>query len=1261
MAAILTSASQFRRLWHRRQFPWCVRRHWITGLAIWIACFAVPATLRAATIQAGDVTLALGPTFFLDEAANGGGDADIHEPNVLAYDRSFSGLLTRNQGATRVTLTGFGFAAHTNAAANDATSVAVTFTYLGADELPGGGDDVVIGTATGTYNFTIGGEYVFAFDAPLTADLTITGTLFRIQIAPTNAGGTGSLKMKTPAAVNYQPKLSVAGFLPLQINPGRLNLAKFQSVTTDSLASQRPASYVTDGVSGNDNRWQSQGVGPHWARVDFPFPVEIGSAQLCSGSDDANPIIDGNIQYLSGSTWVNIPGAVLAGNTNVERNFVFDLPVTASSFRVYSPDATVLIRELALYPSNGPSGFPLGTDFTHNLAYQHPVVASASTAGNYAMNAVDGRASTYFWKTATAGTNTLDIDLRVSTKIGSAHLYSGSIGVSPLPGFVLKYWDGSAWQNIPGATVAGNSTADLTVPFTTPVTTSQVRLEFTNPGTTSIRELCIFPANTGNTGYPIGTNITETGAIAKFDTYNDAFYQISNPSSSRFIAVASGGQPALDQAGLTTAQGQYQVLLNLSNGTYRLRNRATGKCLSGAQLSKTPGEALSDAPYSALPHQDWILDPLGAGAFHLINQWSGLVIDTQGAATSQGTPLIQATANSSPTQRWQFAYSTYYPKKGIGNATRASDFQPKWVYNWGRLNNQTLAADASFYPMQWGNYSWDIGSAQGPIWQEYSSWRKRADNIHLLAFNEPDSQSNVEFNTAITLWPRMQSLDLPLVSPAPASMSNGWLASFYTQAETLGYRVDYTALHTYPSPNGGSSDNLVNFLQTGYNNWQRPIVFTEFSFADWYGSGNWSEEDNYQCLAEFLWRAESLPYLRKYALFPWTETASNPQPANPWQRFTPAPRSNSWDIAGNLTAFGKLYAAWDSDTTVRDGKSYILHHKGSRKRLANLLATGPDGRTIRVDGSSVNWSLAPSGTAGRYHVVSSRDGRRLSSISGAAPTLAIAGSTGPDVEWTLTEFQYGWYYLGHPASSKRLQLSYNNTTAVATYSMVANTTTGDPVLWRFVVPAVVENTAPVLAAIPPQTANQGALLTFTASATDTDLPANTLTFSLVGAPVGASINSVSGVFTWTPTVPQGPGTFNFTVRVSDGNLTNEQAVSVTVAGVFPSSEVDTDGDGLSDLLEYAFLTDPGISNGNPFRTSGASAGATTLEFPWNWQATRISWQLRHGQDLSNIAAWPVVPPGPTTITRDGTIDRITVSPTMAYPDHGFYVLKVIGN
>ena len=78
------------------------------------------------------------------------------------------------------------------------------------------------------------------------------------------------------------------------------------------------------------------------------------------------------------------------------------------------------------------------------------------------------------------------------------------------------------------------------------------------------------------------------------------------------------------------------------------------------------------------------------------------------------------------------------------------------------------------------------------------------------------------------------------------------------------------------------------------------------------------------------------------------------------------------------------------------------------------------------------------------------------------------------------------------------------------------------------------NDAPVLAPIGAKSIDEGTLLSFTATATDVDLPANTLTFSLdAGAPAGASIDPATGVFTWTPTEAQGPGVYPVTVRVTD--------------------------------------------------------------------------------------------------------------------------------
>jgi hypothetical protein len=85
------------------------------------------------------------------------------------------------------------------------------------------------------------------------------------------------------------------------------------------------------------------------------------------------------------------------------------------------------------------------------------------------------------------------------------------------------------------------------------------------------------------------------------------------------------------------------------------------------------------------------------------------------------------------------------------------------------------------------------------------------------------------------------------------------------------------------------------------------------------------------------------------------------------------------------------------------------------------------------------------------------------------------------------------------------------------------------------------NTPPDLAAISNRMVNVGEAVSFTASAFDPDFPAQGLAFGfLSGAPGGASIDNLSGVFFWTP----GP---------SDAGTTNSIGVTVADFGSPPLS------------------------------------------------------------------------------------------------------------
>jgi len=78
------------------------------------------------------------------------------------------------------------------------------------------------------------------------------------------------------------------------------------------------------------------------------------------------------------------------------------------------------------------------------------------------------------------------------------------------------------------------------------------------------------------------------------------------------------------------------------------------------------------------------------------------------------------------------------------------------------------------------------------------------------------------------------------------------------------------------------------------------------------------------------------------------------------------------------------------------------------------------------------------------------------------------------------------------------------------------------------------NTAPTLAALPDQTVVAGTTLIVTNLAGDAESPPQTLTFSLLNPPAGASINASNGVMVWRPAIAQAPATNLIAVQVADG-------------------------------------------------------------------------------------------------------------------------------
>ncbi len=95
------------------------------------------------------------------------------------------------------------------------------------------------------------------------------------------------------------------------------------------------------------------------------------------------------------------------------------------------------------------------------------------------------------------------------------------------------------------------------------------------------------------------------------------------------------------------------------------------------------------------------------------------------------------------------------------------------------------------------------------------------------------------------------------------------------------------------------------------------------------------------------------------------------------------------------------------------------------------------------------------------------------------------------------------------------------------------------------------NTPPTLAPIANQVVNVGQTVAFTASATNTDQPPQTLTYSLLAGATNATLNTSSGAFSFRPLVAQANSTNTFTLKVSDNGTPSMSATQSFFVAVNP--------------------------------------------------------------------------------------------------------------
>jgi len=220
-----------------------------------------------------------------------------------------------------------------------------------------------------------------------------------------------------------------------------------------------------------------------------------------------------------------------------------------------------------------------------------------------------------------------------------------------------------------------------------------------------------------------------------------------------------------------------------------------------------------------------------------------------------------------------------------------------------------------------------------------------------------------------------------------------------------------------------------------------------------------------------------------------------------------------------------------------------------------------------------------------------------------------------------------------------------NGTDTFTYRANDGTADGNTVTVTLTIDAV--NDAPVLATIGNKSVDEGATLAFVVSGGDVDA-GDGLTYSATGLPAGATLNSATGEFNFSPT--DGPASYTVTFTVTDNGspqLSDSETVTITVNNVAPT----VNAGGNETLSGFTFNRSGGPSGGyftDP-GTEGTGTWTATVDYGDGTGTHSLSYNINNLFNLNHTYA-PVAGTFTVTVTvtdKDGGIgtDSFTVTVT----------------
>lgn len=271
-------------------------------------------------------------------------------------------------------------------------------------------------------------------------------------------------------------------------------------------------------------------------------------------------------------------------------------------------------------------------------------------------------------------------------------------------------------------------------------------------------------------------------------------------------------------------------------------------------------------------------------------------------------------------------------------------------------------------------------------------------------------------------------------------------------------------------------------------------------------------------------------------------------------------RSNLVGIAVTETGSGVLgggsaeYAADTLLTWIENGAfnvDYQELHSGFLSNTNALLGPAYGAKLARLLANVGDTFLktTSSTTAVHVHATTRQDGKTGVMLINTDPLIPIAVTvniSGPALSTSGIWYQFGQTNFIGANTFPSYPISSNNVTGLGnTFTVTVPAYT----IVNLLIPPAPTNTPPVLAAITNRTVNVGQTVSFTASATDTDSPPQTLTFALLAGTTNATLNTNSGAFSFRPLVTQANLTNGFTLKVADNgspSMSATQSFTVTV-------------------------------------------------------------------------------------------------------------------